>query len=252
MDEKRTYGVLLRVYTPKAEEVAERVERALKHVRQILRVSKEFPALQRVVLLVPHDYDCGLVYRALWSRIATEWLKDFVAIYTPHGHHSCEVLNRGLTKLSRDVSHTVIISGKAMSYLTPSTMRAIDGTFADGAKVSGLAVDELRDIVLAGRIQNTFAAWENESLIKVGAFDSKLGVEEIAPLVRMVKKFECCIAPIDVVTGKLEVLASETALARHHEVMTTKIERQQQELKRVDSNFDEISAGIMFGYPQSI
>lgn len=252
MSQKSTYCVALRVYTSKFEEVDDRVERALKHVRQILKVSEEFPTLFSVVLIVPNDYDCGHTYRALLERFGTEKLLEKVALCTPGGHHSCDVLNYGMSVAAVDSSHVLIISGKAMSYLTVSAMRAIDEAFADGAKVAGLAVDELRDIVLAGRIQNTFAAWDLEALNAVGIFDSSSGVEEIAPLVRLVRQFGKCIAPINVATGKLDVLSSETALARHREVMTTKLARQQEELARVNSCFSEIKAGIMPGYPRSI
>lgn len=252
MSTERIYGVLLRVYTPKPEEVADRVERALKHVHHVFDVAKEFPALHRVVLVVPRDYDCGLTYQALSKRIDAEGLSSLVSMLTPTGHHSCEALNFGLTAAHLESSHALIVSGKAMSYLTLSVLRAFDEAFACGAKVVGLAVDELHDIVLEGRIQNTFAAWDIKALQQVGDFDSKGGVEEIAPLVRLIREFGQCIAPIDTVAGTLEVLKSETARARHEEVMTTKLVRQQAELDRVGSNFAEIKSGIMPGYQYSV
>lgn len=250
---KRSYGVLLRVYTPKPEEVADRVERALQHIRHVIAVSKEVPALERMVPIVPLDHDCGQTGGALRDRIFAEGLLGQVAVCERRGHHSCEVLNAGIRALEVDATtHVIIISGKAMSYLTVPAMRAIDEAFANGAKVTGLAVDELKELVLAGRIQNTFAAWDIKALQQVGGFDSRTGVEEIAPLVRLVREYGPCIAPIDVVTGKLDVLSSETALARHREVMTTKLARQQDELARVNSCFSEITAGIMPDYPRSI
>lgn len=252
MSQERTYCAALRVYTPKFEEVGDRVERALKHVRQILKVSEEFPTLFSVVLIVPNDYDCGHTYRALLERFGTEKLLEKVALCTPGGHHSCEVLNYGMSVAAVDSSHVLIISGKAMSYLTVPAMRAIDEAFADGAKVAGLAVDELRDTILAGRIQNTFAAWDLEALNAVGNFDSTTGVEEMAPLVRLIRKFGRCIAPLDTGAGKLDIHESETARARHSEVMLTKLDRQLKEVLRVGSGFAEISSGVLPGYPRSI
>lgn len=248
----RTYGVLLRVYTPKPEEVSDRVERALKHVHHVFDVAKEFPALHHVALVIPSDYDCGLTYQVLSKRIDVEGLSNRVSMLMAGGHHSCEALNFGLTAVRLVCSHALIISGKAMSYLTVSAMRAIDEAFANGAKVAGLAVDELRDTVLAGRIQNTFAAWDIDALFQVGEFDSKGGVEEIAPLVRLTRKFERCIAPLDTGAGKLDIHESETARVRHHEVMLTKLDRQLKEVLCVDSSFAEISSGVMPGYPRSI
>lgn len=237
----RTYGVLLRVYTPKTEEVTDRVERALRSVRQILEVN---PVLQRTILLVPRDYDCGQTQQALSKRISVEGLKDFVKVRAPHGHHSCEVLNDGLMEL-RGVSHALIISGKAVSYLTPAAMLAIDQVFEKGAKVAGLAIDELRDIVLAGRIQNTFAAWDVDALLGVGGFDSKTCVEEITPLVRLARAFGPCIAPIDFDGVKLDIHTSETARKSHREVMMNKLARQHAECMRVGSDFQFIQDAVM-------
>lgn len=249
---KRAYSVVVRVYTPKREEVVERVDRAMGHAQHFLKVRKQFPALSRLVLLVPNDYDCGDTLGALLERLSAKGLFGNVVPYGPLGHHSCEVLNFGMSAAAKDSSHALIVSGKAMSYLTVPVMRAIDEAFTNGAKAVGIAADELKELVLVGRIQNTFAAWELDALNKVGNFDSKTGVEEIAPLVRLVREFGKCIAPINVVTGKLDVLSSETALARHREVMTTKLARQQDELARVNSCFSEITAGIMPDYPLSI
>lgn len=249
---ERTYGLLLRVYTPKAEEVADRVERAMKHIHHVFDVAKEFPALHRVVIVVPCDYDCGLTYQVLSKRIDAEGLFSMFSILTPTGHHSCEALNFGLVATHLESTHALIISGKAMSYLTKPAMRAIDEAFANGAKVAGLAVDELRDTVLAGRIQNTFAAWDIDALYQVGEFDSKGGVEEMAPLVRLGRKYGRCIAPLDTGAGALDIHESETARARHNEVMLTKLDRQLKEVLRVGSSFVEISSCVMPGYPRSI
>jgi len=246
---KRSYGVLLRVYTPKPEEVADRVERAIRHVRQVIEVSNEVPALERMVIVVPLDYDCGQTGHALRDRIFAEGLLAQVTVCEPHGHHSCEALNAGINAIGADTTHAIIISGKAMSYLIPSALRRIDQAFEKGAMVSGLAVDELRKVVLEGRVQNTFAAWDIDALHQVGGFNSENGVEEITPLVHLVRKFGLCIASIDTGAGTLDIHASETARARHHEVMTTKLERQKDEVMRVGSNFDEITAGIIPGYP---
>ncbi len=246
MSASRMYGVLLRVYTPKTEEVAGRVDRALKHVRQILTVSGKFPALRRIALLVPRDYDCGQTYRMLLGRIVDERLHHRVAVYTPFGHHSCEVLNLGVKiELESSISHALIVSGKAMPYFTVSALTAIDKAFENGAKVAGLAVDELRDMVLDGRIQNTFAAWDIKALLGVGGFDCKADVEEIAPLVRLVRKFGPCIAPIDVWNAALDVHTSATARERHEQVMATKLNCQLAEFVRLGSNSEFIRKAIM-------
>lgn len=247
----RTYGVLLRVYTPKPGEVPDRVDRAMAHVKSIRAVSAEFAALGRVALLVPSDHDCGETASALHRRLLAESMPE-VAVWALPGHHSCEVLNGGVKGLQGKETHAIIISGKALSYLTPAAMRGIDQAFADGGLVAGVATDELRDIVLSGRAQNTFAAWDIDALLDVGGFDSSKGVEEIAPIARLVQKHGRCIAPLDSAGGKLDIAQSDTARARHAEVMATKLERQLAECARTASSFDEIRAGIMPGYPRSV
>jgi hypothetical protein len=239
----RTYSILLRVYTPKVEEVEDRVERAVASIRQIIATKDKFPALRQVIVLIPDDYDCGETYQALFNRVAIEGLLGLVEVYAPAGHHSCEVLNQGV--FESKTSHVLIVSGKAMSYLTPSSMVAIDQVFANGAKVAGLAVDELTDMILAGLIQNTFGAWDIDALIDIGGFDSKNGVEEMSPLIRLAHRYGKCIAPIRIDGGTLDVLMSETAKKRHQEVMVTKTERQLFECRRLDSNFEFIQSAVM-------
>lgn len=242
----RKYGILVRVYTPKPEEVPDRVERALGHARHILEVMNEFPAMKRAIFLVPSDHDCKETLLALRTRFAHEAISiSKITVLSFPGHHSCEVLNRGLTELSYDTSHALIVSGKMISYLTRAALLSIDQAFERGAKVVGVAADELRDIVLAGRIQNTFAGWDITALLDEYAFDSKGGVEEVAPLIRLARRFGRCIAPIDIDGGVLDVHASETAIARHKKVMATKIARQTAECERLDSSFEFIQSAIM-------
>ena len=243
--QKRTYGVLLRVYTPKPEEVEGRVERAIKHIRQILAVSKEFPALRRVMILVPLDHDCKQTCQALLDRLELDGLSDHVEVYMPPGYHSCEVLNWGLAELSTNISHALIVSGKAVQYLTRDAMLAIDKAFDGGAKVAGLAVDELRCMVLDGRIQNTFATWDIRALIQSGKFDSMVDVEEIAVLIRLARTFGKCIAPIDVVSDSLDLHGTPTSRKRHEDVMRMKTGKQREECTRLGADFGFIQRSVM-------
>jgi hypothetical protein len=247
----KTYGVLVRVYTPKAEEVPARVERAVAHAQQLATLWLTHPVIQRIAFVVPSEYDCGATATALEDQLLEEGMRG-IDVWSLPGHHSCEVLNEGIARLQLAVTHAVIISGKAMSYLTVEAMNAVDQAFADSAKVAGVAVDELREVVLSGRIQNTFAAWDIDALRGVGGFDSSLGIEEIAPTARLAEKYGRCIAPLDAAGGALNIAPSETARARHLDVMTTKLARQRSEAERVGSSFEQIMAAILPGYPRHI
>ncbi len=238
-----TYGVLLRVYTPKAEEVPDRVKRATLHVRQIQEVAREFPRLKKTMLLVPRDHDCGKTAAAL--REAVEEFGTSVEVLDPPGYHSMEVLNEGVHALESHVSHAIIISGKALSYLTAKNLVTVDDAVSAGAKVAGLALPELAGIVRSGRIQNTFAVWDIEALTSVGGFDSKLDVEEVAPIIRLIRLYGPCVAPLECGGTGLDIHGSETAQARHEEVMRTKIEAQQHECERLEATFETIKAGVI-------
>jgi len=241
---ERTYDILVRVYTPKPEEVPSRVERAIKHGRQIIAVSKEFPQLKRANFLVPEDYDCGQTFGALVARFRGEgFSRKQVGLHAYGGYHSCEALNKTLLGLSE--SNVLIVSGKAMTYLTALSLQKIDDAFARGAKASGLAVGELRDIVLSGRLQNTFTAWDRQALLLEEGFDNRKDVEEIAPLIRLARRYGKCIAPIDVEGEGLDVHMSPTALERHRHVMGEKVKRQQEDCERLGADFDFIREHVM-------
>jgi hypothetical protein len=226
----------------KAEDVSDRVAKVLKNARQALDVAAEFPELRFVKIVVAEDYDCGKTLPSLTSKIkADQNLAAHVEVLGVRGYHSCEVLNLGLRAFSAEATHALIVSGKAMPYFTAKDLRKINSAFAKGAKVAGLAVAELRDIVLSGRIQNTFAAWETATLHEAGMFNSANDVEEIQPLVRIVRKFGRCIAPIDVPARPLEILARD----RHEQVMREKETNQLEECNRLGVDFGFIRRGVM-------
>lgn len=249
----RGTALIVRSYTPKQDEVEDRAVRALKVARDAHKLTLTgAPALNPITFLVPTDHDCGKTANAIREKIAEAAL-DRVLIIEAYGHHSSEALNEAVFTL-RDfqMARAVIISGKAASYLTEATLAAIGVAFAQGAKVVGVAVDELADIVCKGRVQNTFCAWDIPALVGVGVFDSKGGVEEIAPTVRLIKRYGPCVAVLTTEGGNLNILQSETARARHDEVMRTKAPRQQQEVERLGVDFAFLRSGIMPGYPRSV
>jgi hypothetical protein len=229
------YGTLLRVYTPKPEEVSGRVDRAVGYARQVAKIRGIIPQVGKLIFLVPSEHDCGQTADALRARLFGEDAQETIVLETS-GHHSCETLNEGVAESERlGVTHAIIVSGKAMGYFTPEILRSVDDMFGTvKLHVVGVATDELRDIVLAGRVQNTFAVWDIDALNEVGGFDAKNGVEEIAPLVRLCQLGKHRrIGVISPPGGTLDIADSETARARHAEVMKTKIARQYDECQRL-------------------
>jgi hypothetical protein len=242
----------VRSYAKNPEEVEDRAKRALDVG---LAAAKLFiygePAFDRVLFVVPKDYDCGRTAGAIGAKLfGTVVPYDVIEV---SGHHSSGALNEALAYV-RDqlhMSHVLIMSGKAVSYLTEPTLEAMDDAFALGAQVVGVEVDELAEIVREGRVQNTFCGWEVNPLLDVGAFDSTNGVEEIAPTVKLIREYGPCVAVIKPSGDEeLDILKSDTAITRHREVMETKAARQIEEAKRLYVDFSFIEQGIIPGYPK--
>ena len=251
---EKSLALLVRQYTPKPEEVEDRAARALKialAANQLFLHGKL--AFKVITFLVPVDYDCGETARAIRNKLRDAHLEGRTLVLEATGYHSCEALNEAVQALHNlgDITNALIMSGKAASSLTEPVLKAIDDAFAAGAKVVGVAVDELAEIVLEGRVQNTFCGWKINPLLIVGGFKAKNGVEEIGATIRLLRMYSQCIAVLDPMGKKpLDILQTETGRARHVEVMETKTARQIQEAKDAGVDFTFIKRGIMPGYPK--
>ncbi len=240
------YGLLLRTYAKEEKDVDSVVKRAVKNIQLALDTN----CFTEFLIAVPVDYDCGKTAKAI--RKAMEGLPYNPEVREIEGHHSCEVLNDAIERLFYRSAKIAIISGKAMQYVTPRTMFAADNAFHDGALVVGVATAELEEFVLSGRVQNTFAIWDANS-IYMNTFKTKLGVEEIDPSINLVKKYGKCIAILDPKEKPaLNIRKSADGIARHKEVMETKLKNQQIEVTRLGVDFDFIKNGIMDGYPKKV
>ncbi|MBI5401170.1 MAG: hypothetical protein HZB12_03605 [Candidatus Yonathbacteria bacterium] len=252
-------GLLLRSYAKTAEDVPGVVERALKSINRVSnlwRLRDDSPAFNQIIIVTPIDYDCSETAEAIRTILCTrawQYIENVTVLEAP-GHHSCGALNSGVDILATlGVGYTVIVSNKAIAALTADTTEAIIEAFDVGAKAVGVAVDELQDVVLDGRIQNTCAGWEINALRAVGGFDSEKGVEEIASTVRLIREYGACIAVLDPKKKPvLDIRKTADGKARHDEVMNTKIARQLAEVERVGSDFNFIKSGIMPGYPLTV
>jgi len=249
-------GLLLRSYAKTTEDVPGVVSRALKSIEHAcsLRDKNGERIFSRVAVIVPRDHDCGHTRWEIVRALPISELFQPALIRDVPGHHSCGALNEGIVILdSFNIDYAVIISNKAIKALTVPVVEAIIEAFAKGAKVVGVAVDELQEFVLEGRIQNTFAGWDVRALREVGGFDSLAGVEEVTPTVRLLWTYDKCIAtlvPKEVPT--LDIRKTNDGKARHEEVMKTKLDRQQEEVEKVGVDFNFIKNGMMAGYPKSV
>jgi len=250
-------GLLLRSYAKTTEDVPGVVSRALKSIEHAcsLRDKNGERIFSRVAVIVPRDHDCGHTRWEIVRALPISELFQPALIRDVPGHHSCGALNEGIVILdSFNIDYAVIISNKAIKALTVPVVEAIIEAFAKGAKVVGVAVDELQEFVLEGRIQNTFAGWDVRALREVGGFDSLAGVEEVIPLARLVETFGPCVAPIEprgagVQRYKVPDPIREPELWRRHVAkMGTKYERQVALLSQIGKDLSFLKGGVMPTY----
>ncbi len=251
----KKYGLLLRSYAKKACDAEDVAERAMMSVIRgyYHHTNDGADTFEQIVVLVPRDYDCGDTAGIIRKELEKEGLTDRAIVLAPQGHHSCGVLNAGIELLEGEgIERAVIISNKTITALTNQAMNAVSIAFEHGAKVVGVGVDELEEIVRAGRVQNTFAVWDIKALMEVGGFDSDGGVEEIVPSIRLVRKYGQCIAVlVPSETSTLNIRKSPDGEARHKEVMDTKLARQQTEADRLGADLSILTDGLMALYPKT-
>lgn len=246
-------GILLRGYAKEVSAVKDVVGRLYRSVMRAQELG-----FGRIIVLIPEDNDCGETYEALSNELGSNVSKN-TFISRPPGNYNSDALNFGIKSLlASNHSPTFIVSNKALEYMVQDNIEKVLESFNGGAIVAGLAIrdidaaekdDETYLGSLSGRISNTFAAWDTVALNSTGNFDSIIGVEEIAPIVRLIKTHGRCIAPV-LPTGQAEISVSELRAKHHDFVVTTKRTRQEQEAKRADGSFEFILRGILPGYPK--
>lgn len=286
---RKKVGMILRVYATKAEDVPNRVsmiEKAVVAARKATINGKSL--IQRIDVLVwsdrnYKDADCGQTTEVLRHKFAGE--KNLFVSEVRHGDIFCGILNYGVVhQLRHGCDYSLVVSAEAFSYMTPETMRMMVDAVCSGARVVGVAINELTRSVLDGRIANTFAMWHNESLMTVGGFDLRAakpanefsthymkgwspeknehvfyhlaGVEEIIPLARLTETFGPCIAPI-LPKGEgiqqyqvPDSVKSPELWQRHISKMGTKLERQSALLASIGIDINFLKGGVMPEYRQ--
>ncbi len=197
--------------------------------------------ISRVLFVVPIDFDCGRTVDRIRQALRFEELDHLCDVLPAHGHHSCGALNQGLHFLqAADIKYVAIVSNKVIEHVNQDVLETIACQLNAGNLVVGVKIQELADVEELP-IENTFAVWDVEKLLSVGGFDSEIGVEEIAPIVKLVKMYGACVSVIQPKTGvKLNIRQSEDGKARHAEVKSTKGARQLQELQRMDISLEKV------------
>ena len=286
----KNVGIVARLFSTKEEDVPRRVELAqqLLEAATSVRLQNQKGSFKRIDLVVwadpKYESDCGMTAAALRKMVQARGYKDVYVSGEVHADLFCGLLNRATARQSRGgCDYVMFLSPEASSYLTQSNMDLMWGALAAGAKVTGLAISEITDSILEGRIGNSCAIWEIESLLAVGGFDLEAkkptldeeryhafvrgagkdghdrfyhlaGVEEMIPLARLVKEYGACIAPI-LPTDESQVYivpdreTQPELWQRHWNKIATKDERQVRHLARecVETTYLK-DAGVMPAY----
>ena len=252
---QKRVGLIIRTFNTKPELVGDRVARVFETVEKALELmvdgDRVFSRVDIIVAADPQyaDCDCGNTTDYVRSFMNDEqhFLVYSGKVYVSEvrrGDIFVGLLNFGIMKQVRDrIDYSVIISSGVNSYMTPENVGAMLTAIEDGALVAGIAIDELSELTMRGRIANTFAMWDNQALGQVGLFDyraakpkkdakqveylqgwsadlerdkgngeafyHRAGVEEITPLVRLGRTFGPCIAPITPIGEGLQWVAPD-------------------------------------------
>lgn len=278
----RGFGLLLRVFAMKEQDVPKRVAM----VREFVERARKTP-IKRVDVVVWYNKaygnrsDCGMTFFAMQKEFESE--KNFVHIHElTTGDLYVSALNFGISEQVRHVDFTVIASPEARSYFTPETFDGIVKAHANGARVCGVAITELEQSILEGRLSNTYCSWHISSLMQVGMFDKmcqfpldpragrwlyhpvdrdrielyypEAGVEEIPVLCYMALEwgaFTATILPTGEGVQRYEVPTDPVLKERHLAKMTAKLIRQQYFVGRVDCTLDVLKAALLSEYRAS-
>jgi hypothetical protein len=265
-----SHALLIRAFSQKPELVAQTV----KSVVDTVLLASELQIagslwFKNILVVIPLDgryqqHDCGNTASALNDQL--EHIEDTrVSIeIVQSGDNFCGTLNFGVRKLVAAGSDFVtILSHGARDYLTDEIAYKIGFALSKGAKVVGVALDELSESVKQGRVANTFATWDARALIEVGGFDirasqsdsgdvnvnSVAGVEEIIPSIRLVRKYGRCIAVVEASSKHKWIapaLATDpTGYTAHNDKMISKLRRQQIRAGEIGEDLAMLEQAVM-------
>lgn len=288
-------GALLRCFALKPELVENAVALTMASIERMRSVQVNGrPFISRIEVLVPMDEsyaekDCGETIPRLREAIAAAGYTNVKVWPVQYGDLFVGLLNFGVVKLLRaGCDYGVILSKEAEAYFTPEAAEDLVKAAEAGALVAGIAINELTESIMQGRIANTFAMWHLESLGQACNFDYRnakskkeaavkaraeawdsakkfwqydlAGVEEIIPLIRLVRTFGPCIAPIlprgeGVKVWKAPDPQSDPdGYTRHVNKLGTKFVRQSHFADLEHTNLSFLQGGVMevYGHPEYI
>jgi hypothetical protein len=281
-------GAILRVFAQKEEQIPDRIKMIEEAIERLLSIRLEGQqAIKMIDVMVwadkrYSDSDCGKTAQVLRDNFGGH--SGVFINEVEKGDLFCSLLNYGREQQTRRGCHySMIVSSDAFSYITSETIQAMFEAADKGALATGVAITELTESILEGRLANTFCMWDNIALGTVGGFDLKAskpinertahylrgwsgeagevyyqlaGVEEIIPLAQLVDHFGPCIAPVlpqgeGIKRYQVPDREKDPQLwERHWKKMGTKLQRQTALLTSVGFDPSHLMGGVMPEYRQ--
>ncbi len=283
--QKNRIGLFLRTFATKESDVERRVELMQSVFDRIDDLGTDFSIFGRIDILIYADKrypdaDCGLTYKAMVDAFSDR--NGVVIEEVPFGDIFCGLGNYGFAKQLRGgMNYTMTMSPEVHSYLHLENLIPMIEALMSGAKAVGLALNELSQSVLEGRLSGTFMMWDLISLLTVGGLDLRAarpkderlahymrgwheekgevyyplaGVEEMIPLAYLVDYFGPCLAALlprganDQCYQVPDRLTQPELWERHVRKMGTKFERQSTHLASIGYDISWLKGGLMPAY----
>jgi hypothetical protein len=176
--ERKTFGLVLRVFAPKPELVASQCDRNLALARKAAAMKSGGKNVFRsIVIMVVSDkrridHDCGESATYLKQQLKLDRCPK-ISVHAPEqADIFCGILNEAAEELkARRCDYMAVFSNAASDYLDLQFMNDASHAFQNGAVAVGLAITELQASILKGALANTAMIWDLRELGSVGGFD---------------------------------------------------------------------------------
>lgn len=282
---KNKIGLVLRPFAASPNNVIKTVDDTMDTIVRAKSLTvKGLNVFSRIDIVVTMDkrfpdHDCGETARVL-KNIGADRLGDVHVHEVPVGDLFGGVIRHAFFRqIFGGIDYTMLLSTGVRSYITGENMRLMLEALEKGARVTGLAIDEFADSIMEGRLLDTCDLWHLESWMLAGGHSVRgdqpmltdrigwvnggegsdgidgsfhyvsAGVEEMFPLVNMVKLFGPCIAPIRPTSvGEWKIPDDPQVRAREERKFRTKLERQIRAAFLEGVNLDFLKNGIMPEY----
>lgn len=183
-------GALMRVFAQSRETMEYQIDSALKAAERLLAVRVDGKVVfSRIDFLVSDDNrfpdtDFGETATYLRQHIRERFPGSPLSVLdVRNGDIYCMLLDYGIVNQMEDrVSYSLIVSHGVSDYITQENIEALLAAMYCKARVAGLAIREVKELVTQGRIQNTCALWHNKSLMTIGGFDLRAAKPDRAHL----------------------------------------------------------------------